>query len=242
MKKKMKKAKKIISLIILFLFLIPLFSCSSSETVELSDTKTQDNLTYYIYHDTISDSYYAKTYEYNGSSSLVTILDTLEYNNIDVPVTEVLSSTFVGNNNVEKIVIGSNIEKIEERSFMSLKSLKEVVLNDKLTKLSDYLFSRSTIKSIVLPENITKICDAAFLRSSLESITILNNTIEIGQEVFLHCDSLTCVYFKGTQEEFSSLKMSYGNDLFKNATLYLYSEEYQSGCWHFVDNTPTLWA
>ncbi len=242
MKKKMKKAKKIISFIILFLLLIPLFSCSSSETVELSETETLDNLTYYIYHDTINDSYYAKTYEYSGTSSEVIISDTLEYNNIEVPVTEVLSSTFVGNNNIEKIVLGSNIEKVEERSFMSLKSLKEVVLNDKLTKISDYLFSRSSIKSIVVPENVCKICDAAFLRSSLESITILNNTIEIGQEVFLHCDLLTTVYFKGTLEEFSSLKMSYGNDAFKNATLYLYSEEYQSGCWHFVENIPTLWA
>ena len=240
----MRKLRIISIFIVLFTFLVLLTSCGTTSDVTALDTLSKNNFTYTIYYKTSDDLYYASISEYSGNETKLTIEDTVTYDSKDVIVTSIQNGAFSSDNKIETITLGKNIETIEAKTFMNFKSLKTVILNDKIETLNIFLFSRSTIETITIPQNVKKISSCAFSKTSLKEIVILNNQIEIASEAFDYCDDLTSVYFKGTQDEFNNIKVNEYNEKFFDTNIYYYSDTKPSSSgnyWHYVDNTVTLW-
>ena len=240
----MRKLRIISIFIVLFTLLILLTSCGTTTDVTAVDTLSKNNFTYTIYYKTSDDLYYASISEYSGNETKLTIEDTVAYDSKDVIVTSIQNGAFSSDNKIESITLGKNIETIDAKTFMNFKSLKTVILNDKIDTLNIFLFSRSTIETITIPRNVKKISSCAFSKTPLKEIVILNNQIEIASEAFDYCDELTSVYFNGTKEEFNNIKVNEYNEKFFLANVYYYSDTKPSSSgnyWHYVDNTVTIW-
>jgi hypothetical protein len=88
--------------------------------------------------------------------------------------------------------------------------LKEVVLPDTLTKISDEAFRYcSSLKAIDIPINVTEIGRYAFFGClALKSITIPRNVKRIGDCAFSECTSVTDLIIKGRMTEIGEQKFS----------------------------------
>lgn len=78
----------------------------------------------------------------------------------------------------------------------------------------------------------------------LKTIVISKNVKKILPNVFLNCNALEKVYYKGTPKDWSSICIASDNANLTNAARYYYSEERptQSGSyWHYVDGVVVEW-
>lgn len=75
---------------------------------------------------------------------------------------------------------------------------------------------------VSLLEEVSAIANYAFAGNTyMESIFIPVKVTEISGDAFLHCSSLTDVYYSGTEEEWEAIKIvSKGNDALQNATIH----------------------
>ena len=75
---------------------------------------------------------------------------------------------------------------------------------------------------MILPNAITEIEGATFAHcTSLKSVTIPNSVNSISYDAFYNCESLTDVYYNGTEEEWNNISISSsGNDTLLNATIH----------------------
>lgn len=127
---------------------------------------------------------------------------------------------FASNNNLESIIISSNVQEIEgyafyktniskidipnsvtklgEGLFYGCKNLKEVNLPTNLTQVFGYMFSECTgLEAVKLPDTITKIDHFAFENcTNLKKIEIPKSVSEIGINVFYNCANLKEVKFE----------------------------------------------
>lgn len=88
---------------------------------------------------------------------------------------------------VTKLIISSNVEKIDKRAFYLCGNLTTVEFspNSKLTHIEDYAFRCCyKLKNIELPSSLTYIGKRAFSNTSINHITIPNNVKTIGEYAF----------------------------------------------------------
>ncbi len=121
-------------------------------------------------------------------------------------VTTVGKSVFANCNNLKNITIGNGITKIEDFMFFYC-NFESISLPESVTKIGLSSFKYCTnLKSITLPENVTSIGDEAFYWCpKLTEITINKNVESIGS-AFYCCNSLTNIYFAGTEEEWNAIE------------------------------------
>lgn len=138
--------------------------------------------------------------------------------------------------NLESIYIGKDVKNIGFMAFESCTSLKDVYLSEGLNEIGGSVFEYCTsLKRIDLPESLNKIGGYAFSDcDSLEDITIPNSVTTIGGSafencsnlktvtlpvgttsllgdyyadyVFEYCNSLTDIYYAGTEEQWKQIK------------------------------------
>lgn len=88
---------------------------------------------------------------------------------------------------------------------------------------------------IIIPETfknlpVNGIADWAFSSEEITSVVIPVSVTKIYSNAFWGCESLTAVYYLGTNAQYESIEIieeeetDYGNDYFANATVYYYSE------------------
>jgi hypothetical protein len=78
----------------------------------------------------------------------------------------------------------------------------------------------------------------------LKSVVIGSGVTTIGYSAFGNCDSLTSVYYKGTEEDWNNISINYnalldGNEYLINATRYYYRETQpmkKGNYWHYDEN------
>ena len=88
-------------------------------------------------------------------------------------VKKIATDVFKNCSRLESIVIGENVEIIEARAFQNLKSLKRVILSQKIKGIHPHTFSNTGLVSITLPESITQIDQGAFADcEDLETVII----------------------------------------------------------------------
>ena len=75
--------------------------------------------------------------------------------------------------------------------------------------------------------------------TKLQHITLPIAMVELENDAFDDCDSLSNIFYCGSEEEFSALNFTANADL-----VYYYSEqvpESRGRFWHYVDGVETVW-
>ena len=149
----------------------------------------------------------------NGGLSSVTIPES---------ITEIGSSAFMGCFNLTSISIPKGTTRIGECAFEHCRGLTSITLSEGLTVIGECAFNGCDgLTSIVLPEGIKKIEMGAFLDTSLSTVTIPASVTEIGARVFeSYVNSLTDVYYGGTEAQWNAISIDADNDALKNATIH----------------------
>lgn len=123
-------------------------------------------------------------------------------------VTEIGSNAFRNNQNIESIVIGKYIEKININAFNGCDNFKKYMVekgNSKFSASNDILYNykgdtiisvpkAKNLQNFSIPSLVTKIGDYAFYNlNSLEGITLNSELKEIGDYAFADCNNLKAV-------------------------------------------------
>ena len=122
-----------------------------------------------------------------------------------------------------------NLTSIPSGAFERCSSLTEVILPQNITEIADYAFaycsalthismpgvtslgmrafmSCGSLKEMLLPDDMISIGSKEFENcSSLTKISIPKSVTSLDAYAFLHCDSLTDIYYEGTQKQWGKL-------------------------------------
>ena len=97
----------------------------------------------------------------------------------------------------------------EDGPFANSNSLQNIVIEEGMTKIPDYLFENcGGFTTIKIPNTVTEIGSSAFAYTNLENIEIPNSVTTIGGAAFLNCKSLQAI-------ELPDSVTSMGNAVFK---------------------------
>ena len=163
----------------------------------------------------ISDKYSSKIIGYAGNQTEVTIPYELNGQRVTVTIEEgpdgttdnlknvkkvtfapgykkMTTSTIIGFENVEELVIPDTVTELQHLSFNDLKKLKKVQLSSSLKNIGYCSFRGcSSLESITIPEGVVKIERSAFEDcSSLKSVSLPNSLEEVEYGVFTGCSGL----------------------------------------------------
>ncbi len=100
--------------------------------------------------------------------------------------------------------------------------LEHIVLPASVYDIGGGAFRNSKLKSIVIPDGVESLYSYTFSGcSQLASITLPESLTNISSDVFWNCTSLKDVYYKGTEEQWSQIRISdYGNECLTNANIH----------------------
>ena len=181
----MKRLKGVVLICLVLTFLFT--SCASNPSVD----ETGD------FQLVPSERKFSRIWRYNGTSKIVNIPGTIRgravtiskgtFQNkglIEVNLSEgiiVIGELSFAENQLEKIVIPSTIERIEYNTFCD-NILKILILPDGLKIIGTEAFARNKLETIVIPGTVDRIGRKAFSDNILKNITITNGvkTIEEG--------------------------------------------------------------
>ena len=155
-----------------------------------------------------------------GCESLTSIL-------IPDSVTSIGSYAFNYCKSLDSVIVPDGVETIENYAFSGCTGLVSVTIYDGITSISNGLFSGcESLTSIIIPDGVVRIGDYAFSGCiGLEFIVIPQGVTTIGSYSFGYCNSLTDVYYKGTEEEWNEILVNEaGNEYLANATIHFKGE------------------
>ncbi len=102
------------------------------------------------------------------------------------------------------------------------------------------------LTSVVIPEGVVRIEVSGFEHcDNLESVVIPKSVEFIGEEAFDFPESKMKAYYRGTADDWNAVTVDGRNSALDEHSRYYYSETAptESGnYWHYVNNTPTIWA
>ena len=165
---------------------------------------------------------------------------------ISIPdgVTSISCGLFLMCYGLESVVLPNSLISIGDNAFDTCPSMTSFTIPDGVTSIGKQAFNWCTqMKSITIPDSVTSIGDSAFEDCfSLTSITIPDGVAKIGESTFENCyeltsitipesvtsigssafynSGLTDVYYRGTQEQWSSISIAGGDDRLRNATIH----------------------
>jgi len=139
-----------------------------------------------------------KVVGYNGASTSITILPSVEHNGVSYNVTEIGEGAFKDNNSLVSIELypeAGHITIIGARAFKNCTNLFEIVLPVGLTTIEEETFSGSGLTEITIPASVESIGDYAFAGcSGLTEITIPASVESIGENAFEGCNENLIIY------------------------------------------------
>ncbi|MDY4788059.1 MAG: leucine-rich repeat domain-containing protein [Bacilli bacterium] len=159
--------------------------------------------------------------------------------------TEILGKNILFNQtNLVDVTLPTTIKEIGEYAFYNNLVLDNVKLPLNLEKLGAYSFAQTNIKEIELGDKIEVIQEGTFsVCLNLKKVILGKNIKEIKDEAFYNDFGINEVFFKGSEEEFSQIKIGVDNEAFIKAPKYFYSEVYKEGNYFYLkDGQIVKWA
>ena len=103
---------------------------------------------------------------------------------------------------------------------------KSIIVSQGITTIEFRGLRCMTAEYIYLPESITTLSKAMFIRDSkLKTVVLPSGLTSIEDDAFMECKSIKDVYFRGSEAEWSNVKVSaVNNDLTKATIHYDYIE------------------
>lgn len=131
--------------------------------------------------------------------------------------------------------------------FKNCSKLKKVIFGNDVELVSPLLLYKTGVQGVTLGENIKMIGRYAFTDSSISTIFLSKKITDIGLAAFANCNNLKTVFYEGTSNDWSTIKIYDENEILKNSAIrYYYSENepplnssgtaYNSNYWHYNDN------
>lgn len=164
-------------------------------------------------------------------------------------VTSIGDQVFFRCSSLTNITIPNSVTSIGSGVFTYCSKLTSVAIPNSLTSISSQMFSEcSRLTSVIIPDSVMSIEFNAFNGCiSLTNIELPNSVTSIKDNVFSGCTLLSTIYYKGTQEQFTKIKIGTNNAPFTDSTVYFYSktEPTDDGFyWHYDTDgvTPVIWA
>ena len=141
-------------------------------------------------------------------------------------LTKVGVKSFYGCDKLTAVTLPDSITKIDTFAFANCTGLTSVRLPYNLKELGTYVFyGCSDLPEISIPEGIASVPDSTFRYcTNLQKVTIPKTVTSVDRCAFENCSALADVYFTGTEEEWSLVKINNdGNNPLINAAKYFNS-------------------
>ena len=125
-------------------------------------------------------------------------------------VTSIGDYAFFASYNLTSITIPESVTSIGNWSFSDCLELSSITIPNSVTSLGNYAFNGcESLRSVVIPDGVTSIGKSAFFYCmGLRKVTIPSSVTSIGEHAFDLCDSLSVVYYTGTEDEWNQLGIS----------------------------------
>ena len=160
----------------------------------------------------------------------------LESIRVPAGITEFGNQVFSYCSALQTVKLEEGLTTLGKSTFLYCKSLTGITLPQGLTTIEVYVFSETGLISIELPDGITSISKYAFERASqLQSIGWPASLTYVGSGAFDRCDSLTDVYFYGTQAQWDAVEIDSSNFVLEYANIHIMESD---ACAHL--NTVTI--
>ena len=135
------------------------------------------------------------------------ILDVVNIDGKDYPVTSIGISAFSSRENLTSVNIGQNITTIGESAFLYCSLLPSVSLPAGLKSIGNSAFAYCTsLSSVVIPDGVTSLGEFAFSDcSKLETVVLPSSLTSLGSRAFEYCSSLKSIDIPGSLATISTM-------------------------------------
>jgi hypothetical protein len=132
------------------------------------------------------------------------------------------SDAFYECESIKNISLPNTVEIIESYAFSRCHNLEEISIPNSVQTIERYAFEQCfKLKTFVFPEGVTYIGEYLFLYCyDLASVTIPKSITKIYSGAFSRCNSLTDIYYLGSDYEWNLIEISTGNNPISNATIH----------------------
>lgn len=108
------------------------------------------------------------------------------------------ASSFANCKTLKSVILPEKLEEIPASLFEGCSALTSLVIPNTVTKIGKNAFKESGLTQITLPESLTTIEASAFYKTKLETITIPKNVTKIPEDCFYQCENLIRAMFPNT--------------------------------------------
>lgn len=108
------------------------------------------------------------------------------------------ASSFANCKTLKSVILPEKLEEIRTSLFEGCSALTTLVIPNTVTKIGKNAFKESGLTQITLPESLTTIEASAFYKTKLETITIPKNVTKIPEDCFYQCENLIRAMFPNT--------------------------------------------
>lgn len=210
--------KKIISLLLLLVFFLPLTSCNTGNDTPNIPSVTPSSVFNYCSlagaPDKVSvcdnsgfigeEVVIKKDIVVDGKSYVVDNIATYAFQNnpylkkltIEDGINYISYNAFENCINLEEVIIGKGLETVGDAAFLNCVKLKSVTLGEDVKNLNRAAFSKTGLESITFNDNLEFIgIDCFFLARNLKTLNFNDQLKFIGGSAFERCESLVSVTF-----------------------------------------------
>lgn len=138
------------------------------------------------------------------------------------PVTTIGESAFYGCESLRSVTMSGSVMSIGPSAFQACTGLERVIVGSAVESIGSYAFwGCDSLQSVTLGSNLTSIGNYAFYYcSDLTSVTMGSSVESVGYYAFCGCSGLTDVYYIGSEEQWSEVRIGRENDCLTDATIH----------------------
>jgi hypothetical protein len=150
-------------------------------------------------------------------------VDCSSLTNIIIPdsVSSIGSGAFNCCSSLTSIIIPDSVSSMGNglSTFRSCSSLTSVSLPSSLYGIGPSMFANcSSLTNITIPDSVRVINEFAFSGCTSLTSVVIPDIALIGSSVFNSCDSLTDIYYKGSEDDWNEIIIYDGNELLSSVT------------------------